>query len=117
MGEFFIHDGHLIEAGPGEWGKVDAIDAYERGKQAQLREMVRQEVERAQKPREGHWIVAGVEEGPCGIPYIQKQCSVCGFFHSLKIPDNFCPKCGSHNEGRYEPNIKEFLEAYENSRG
>lgn len=63
---------------------------------------------------EGYWIPIGVEQVIPGVPYIEKQCSECGFTHSLVIPDNYCPKCGSHNEGRYEPSIEEFLKSYEN---
>lgn len=66
--------------------------------------------------QEGYWIPVDVEQCVPGIPYIWKKCSKCGFTHSLLIPDNYCPQCGSHNEGKYRPSIKEFLETYDNSR-
>ena len=57
-------------------------------------------VDKAQK--EGHWIIDGHEEGASGYVYPIKTCSKCGFSHSLIIPDDYCPKCGSHNHGKYK---------------
>ena len=64
-------------------------------------------VEKAQN--EGHWIIVGHEEAIMGVVYLEKKCSQCGFTHSLRIPDNFCPKCGSHNQGKYEPSIEAYF--------
>jgi rubrerythrin len=64
-------------------------------------------VDKAQK--DGHWIIVGCEQVIPGVPYLEKKCSSCGFTHSLVIPDDYCPKCGSHNAGNYKPSIKEFF--------
>ena len=45
----------------------------------------------------GTWEKVGKETGALGITYTTKRCSNCGFEHSLLIPDDFCPKCGSWN--------------------
>lgn len=81
-----------------------------------LKEVEEQDVNKMEKARKrtGKWILAGVEEVVPGVPYLTKQCSRCGYFHSLRIPDNYCPKCGSHNAGNYDPSIEEFLTAYYN---
>lgn len=65
--------------------------------------------------KEGHWILIGVEQVTPFTAYLEKQCSECGYTHTQYIPDNYCPKCGSHNEGKYEPTIEEFLKTYEDS--
>lgn len=53
------------------------------------------------RPR-GEWIITGKEHGALGLVYKIKRCSNCGFEHSLLIPENFCPKCGSDNRKRGE---------------
>lgn len=60
-------------------------------------------------PNEGHWIIEGHEEAILGVVYLIKKCSRCGFTHSLHIPDDYCPQCGSHNHGRYKPTIQEYF--------
>lgn len=112
VGNMFLHDGVILEAGPGEWGMVDAIDRYEADQLEKTRKLLKT-MEKARE-RTGKWILAGVEEVIPGVPYLEKQCSRCGYVHSLRIPDDYCPKCGSHNAGNYDPSIEEFLTAYYN---
>lgn len=113
MGNMFWHDGHWLETcGDDEWGMQRAIDNYENEKKAILADVVRREIRRMTGPKQGHWIIAKIEEGLAGVAIVTKQCSECGYFHSLAIPDAFCPKCGSHNEGRYEPCMEAVLHEF-----
>lgn len=48
---------------------------------------------------QGEWVCKGTEVGAFGIQYEIKQCNKCGFEHSLCIPRNFCPNCGSYMGG------------------
>ena len=46
----------------------------------------------------GKWIEGSTEQGAFGIRYTEKTCSKCGWSHSLIIPQNYCPKCGTEME-------------------
>ena len=59
--------------------------------------------------KEGYWKITGHEMVIPGVAFLTKECSVCGFTHSLKIPDSYCPQCGSYNHGRYNPTIEEYF--------
>ena len=107
IGNLFLHDGVILEADQGEWGMVDAINRYE-ANQLEKAKRILKEIE-ATRERKGEWILVGVEETIPGFPILKKQCSSCGYLHSHLIPDDYCPKCGSHNAGRYNPSIEEFL--------
>lgn len=45
----------------------------------------------------GMWRITGKEVGAMGIEYPEKTCTSCGWVHSLLIPENYCPRCGSRN--------------------
>lgn len=45
----------------------------------------------------GMWRITGKEVGAMGIEYPEKTCTSCGWVHSLPIPENYCPRCGSRN--------------------
>ena len=47
------------------------------------------------RQRTGRWKIVGEEVGALGIRYQIKQCSECGWKHSLLIPEDFCPNCGA----------------------
>ena len=47
----------------------------------------------------GKWIEGSTEQGALGIRYTEKTCSKCGWSHSLIIPQNYCPKCGTEMRG------------------
>ena len=53
----------------------------------------------ALKRAQGRWINKRKEAGAVGMTYIVKQCSCCGFTHSLVIPVGFCPNCGADMRG------------------
>lgn len=113
-GNLFLHDGVILRADEGEWGMVDAINRYE-AEQLEKTKSLLKAMEKARE-RKGEWILVGVEEVVPGVPYLTKQCSSCGYVHSHRIPDNYCPKCGSHNAGNYNPNIEVFLNDYYSRR-
>ena len=46
----------------------------------------------------GRWEITGESTGALAIRYKEKKCSVCGYTHSLLIPDRYCPNCGMMNE-------------------
>ena len=49
--------------------------------------------------KRGKWIDGDVETGALNIQYTEKICSICGWSHSLVIPNNFCPNCGADMRG------------------
>ena len=53
----------------------------------------------ALKRARGRWINKGKETGALGIAYMVKECSCCGFRHSLVIPMDYCPNCGADMRG------------------
>ena len=54
---------------------------------------------RAEDRPKGKWLSVGQEQGALGIIYKIRKCSMCGWEHSLVIPDNYCPHCGSDMRG------------------
>lgn len=50
--------------------------------------------EQYERPQ-GEWIITGKEQGAVGMIYTIRKCSKCGWEHSLVIPNNYCPRCGS----------------------
>lgn len=50
----------------------------------------------------GKWIKVGEEQGAFNITYTIHKCSECGWTHSLCIPSNYCPNCGTRMEGDEE---------------
>lgn len=60
-----------------------------------MRVMLRPEIER----KKGKWLHGKTEIGALDIQYEEKICSECGWSHSLVIPNNYCPNCGSYNGG------------------
>lgn len=46
----------------------------------------------------GEWLYGAVETGACNIQYREYICSECGWSHSLMIPQNYCPNCGTKME-------------------
>ena len=63
--------------------------------------LTEQMVERLERGR-GRWISKGKETGALGIAYMVKECSCCGFRHSLVIPMDYCPNCGADMRGRQD---------------
>ena len=54
----------------------------------------------------GEWIVSESEEvGALGSRYITYTCPSCGWNHTLIIPGNICPICGSDNRGERDEHI------------
>ena len=47
------------------------------------------------QPKTGYWISGQKETGALGVTYTEKIYSTCGWNHSLVIPKNYCPKCGT----------------------
>lgn len=52
--------------------------------------------------KKGKWIEIGEETGAFNIRYVIRKCSECGWSHSLVIPKNYCPNCGSYNGGEQD---------------
>ena len=113
-GNLFLHDGVILQADEGEWGMVDAINRYEAEQHEKAKRMLKRI---STRERKGEWILVKVKENIPGSPILEKQCSSCGYVHSLQIPDDYCPKCGSHNSGNYNPSIEEFLNGYRCGQG
>ena len=86
---------------------IDAIIRYLMSPQAQLASTrsfkqcaidILWDVPSAERKR-GKWIDGDVETGALNIQYTEKICSICGWSHSLVIPNNFCPNCGADMRG------------------